>query len=215
MDYAEQLKVDNVASSLFLAPSRGEDDDLYVVLIYAKVIKYLPMLTMLVKAPVEEIHTFEKLCSMLRLPSGGLIAIEGFCCSGKTSLAEKLAHELHALLVHTDEYCTPVGDPLSYACSVEISHLAQVLRNPESLQLVIVEGICLRDVMDKCGVNPEIYVYIKRVSSNGIWHDSFYLDAYKVEGDSSESEPHASDLAYHRKRMPHEEADLIFINKIP
>jgi hypothetical protein len=187
---------------------------LYVVLIFAKVIKLPSKPTMLVKPPVEEIHAFEELCSHLRLPSGGLIAIEGFCSSGKTSIAKRLGRELPAMVVHTDEYCTPVGNPLSYAKSVDVSKLAQVLRNLEPLQLVIVEGICLRDVMDKCGVNPEIYVYIKKVASNGIWHDSFYFDAYNVESNPCESEPHASDLAYHVKSMPHEEAKFIFVNKV-
>jgi hypothetical protein len=89
-----------------------------------------------------------------------------------------------------------------------------VLLNLEPLQLAIVEGICLRDVMDKCGVSPEIYVYIKRVASNGIWHDGLYFDAYKVEDDLSEDEPHASDLAYHIKKLPHEKADLVFFGKV-
>lgn len=168
---------------------------------------------MLVKPSVEEIHAFEELCSHLRLPSGGLIAIEGFCSSGKTSIAKRLGCELHAMVIHTDEYCTPVRDPLPYANSVDISKLAKVLKNLEALQLAIVEGICLRDVMDKCGVKPEIYVYIKRVASNGIWHDGLYFDACKVEDDLNEAEPHASDLAYHFKKLPHEQADLVFSEK--
>lgn len=169
----------------------------------------------LVKPLVEVSHTFEMLCSTLRLLSGGLIAIEGFCSSGKTSLAEKLGHELSATVVHTDAYCTPIGDPLSYANCIDISNLAYVLQNLEPSKLAIVEGICLRDLMDQCGVNPKIYVYIKRIAGNGIWHDGFLFDKYQAEDYSDLSEPHASDLDYHVKKLPHEKADVVFFNKVP
>lgn len=162
---------------------------------------------------MEIAHTFEELSSKLRLSLGGLIAVDGFCSSGKTCLAENLGRDLPATVIHVDEYCTPHDDPPTYVECVDFSRLAQDLQQLDPRQLSVVEGICLREVISKCGVIARTYVYVKRVGSNGLWHDGFDLEKYEAEdGNLGAMEPHASDFAYHSKIRPHEQADIVFFH---
>lgn len=163
---------------------------------------------------MDKAGNYEELRKVLqRFNSPQLIAIEGFCSSGKSTLADKLAKGVPAEVIHTDEYCTPRENPPPYTKGLDVSRLRQALQRRDFTRHCIIEGICLRDILDLCDVSAGVYVYVKRVGVNGLWHDQFHLEEYeKGESVSSEKlEPHASDLAYHSKARPHERADLEFV----
>jgi len=161
---------------------------------------------------METVDTYDELCTRLRSSSPGLIGIEGFCSSGKSRLAEQLAQDLPAKVVHVDKYCTPRDDPPPYPDGVDLPRLKETLIQLSPGDFSVVESICLRDVLARCGVAAKTYVYIKRVGRNGLWYDELHLEEYEngdgIPGD--EQEPHASDLSYHSKIRPHERADLSF-----
>lgn len=157
---------------------------------------------------------YEELRKLLqRFDSPQLIAIEGFCSSGKSTLADKLAQGIPAEVIHTDEYCTPRENPPPYIKGLDLPRLRQALQLRDITRHCIIEGICLRDVLALCDVSAGVYVYVKRVGVNGLWYDQFHLEEHeKGEGvPGEEQEPHASDLAYHSKARPHELADLEFV----
>lgn len=93
-----------------------------------------------------------------------------------------------------------------------IPELRLVLEERDKQRPCIVEGICLRTVLDACGLYADYYLYIRRVGQNGIWYDQLHLEAFEdaVTLDGDESEPFLSDLKYHSQRRPHELADLTF-----
>jgi len=75
----------------------------------------------------------------------------------------------------------------------------------------IVEGICLRDVLSRVGIAPARFVYVKRTSSTGLWHDEFHLEDFEAGNCKFEIEEiHLSDFKYHQSKRPHEQADLIY-----
>jgi hypothetical protein len=162
---------------------------------------------------MDAVETYDKLCSRLRSSAVGVIGIEGFCTSGKSWLADRLGRDLPAAVVHVDDYCTPRDNPPPYADGVDIPRLKQALRQLSPTCFSVVEGICLRGVLAKCGVIAKTYVYVKLMSSNGLWHDGLHLEAHEegngIPGD--DQEPHASDFSYHSNIRPHEKADLIFL----
>ncbi len=157
---------------------------------------------------------YQELCTRLRRSDlRQLIAIEGFSSSGKSTLADSLGRDLPAQVIHTDTYCTPRDNPPPYAKGVNITKLRQSLNQRDRTKHCIVEGICLRDVLELCGESAGVFVYVKRVGGNGLWYDQFHLEDYEngaaVPGE--DEEPYASDLAYHSKVRPHERADIEFL----
>ncbi len=162
---------------------------------------------------MEAAATFDALADLLRdLPAGSLIAVEGHCSAGKTSLTDRLANMLDAEVIHTDNFLKKFDNPPSYVECLDIQALKQALGAPFLAALRVVEGICLRDVLAVCGVSAHTFVYIKRIGKNGLWYDELHLEQFEsadpVDGDTSQ--PHHSDYSYHARVRPHEIADLIY-----
>lgn len=150
---------------------------------------------------------FTNLCESLNaLPRPLLVAIEGFMNSGKSTLAAALAPELGTTVIHTDEFVVPGDESLPYTERLNYERLEASLRNEFAM---IVEGICLRQVLKRINMVPSTYVYIKRISSNGLWHDQFHLYEYEGNIRSVTDEPAKSDLDYHAMVRPHEIANFI------
>lgn len=147
----------------------------------------------------------------LRRPA--LIGVEGFTGSGKSKVSEDLGRDLQAGVIHTDEYVAPGDESLPYPDRLDYGRLATAIVNARSTNsLLVVEGICLREVLQRLSLSADPFVYVKRVAGNGLWHDGFHLEDFEA-GDSIEEnnqEPHRSDFAYHAAARPHEKANLLF-----
>lgn len=78
--------------------------------------------------------------------------------------------------------------------------------------VLIIDGICLREVLRRLNLTVSLFVYVKRLAENGLWHDGFYLEDFETVGTIVENreEPHRSDFTYHSAERPHEHADIIF-----
>lgn len=92
----------------------------------------------------------------------------------------------------------------------------------------IVEGVCVLQVLEKLGVEPDAFVYVKR-TSDGDWLDEGDLDPElpieehlanlresiralaKRMGESGELGPSEEVIRYHAKYCPHTSASLIFL----
>src|SRR4051812_17652442 len=95
---------------------------------------------------------YAELCSHLRGSAAGLIGVEGFCSSGKSWLADRLGADLPSSVIHLDSYCTPRDDPPPYVDGLDIEGLKHALQKLKPSHFSVVEGICLREALSKCGV---------------------------------------------------------------
>lgn len=149
--------------------------------------------------------------SLISLRSGAIVAIEGFMNSGKSHLAKTLAASLSCGVVHADDFIIPSERVLPYVDRIDFDQLKAALScSINNSPLLLVEGICLRDLLARAGVFPELYVYVKRIAENGLWHDGFHLEDYEANNCSVASEPGKSDLNYHSQSRPHEKAQIVF-----
>ena len=140
-----------------------------------------------------------------------MIGIEGFCSSGKSTLADCLGRDVEAEVIHTDSYAVKFDEPPPYLQCLKISELSVALTQRSKSRRCIVEGICLRDVLAGCNVDADFYLYVRRLSQNGLWHDELHLESFEA-GDpeyGGEIEPHLSDLKYHSRTRPHEKANAV------
>lgn len=161
---------------------------------------------------MRELRDVAALCQHLgELPKPLLVAIEGFMSSGKSSLADALGAELDATVVHTDNFVVPGDESLPYPERLNYELLAASLRGASA---TLIEGICLRQVLGRLNAVPTTFVYVKRISSNGLWHDRFHLEEYEEEEEENVqsviTEPEKSDLNYHASVRPHEHANIVF-----
>jgi hypothetical protein len=141
------------------------------------------------------------------LPVGSLVAVEGFMGAGKTSLASALASSVGALAVHLDGFVAPGDVTRPYVNRLNYAALASAIE-ASSASTSVVDGICLRDVLNRLGRTPDLYIYVKRISPAGIWHDGVDLEDFEAGTWKTPGEPYTSDMAYHSKVRPHEKATV-------
>jgi len=141
------------------------------------------------------------------LPRPAVIGVEGFSGSGKTRLADDLAARLSATALHLDRFLpAPAGGPQPYVERLDLPALAAALTTDP---VAIVEGICLRDALERIGIALDFAVYVKRVSPQGVWNDGHNMDDFRAGRDTVTREPERSDMLYHCAREPHKLADCV------
>jgi hypothetical protein len=95
----------------------------------------------------------------IRTSNASLIALDGLPGAGKSTLAVKLSALLNVRSVHLDHYLVRNSPGF-------IDHLDyQGLRHALSGRAVIVEGVCMLDVLDRMGLRPDQFVYLRAPTS--------------------------------------------------
>jgi hypothetical protein len=96
------------------------------------------------------------------------IGIDGMDGTGKTHLAGKLAELLGATVISLDGYVDKKqGAYIPYIRCQDVKAAIEANSAP-----VIVEGVCLRAVAERCGFTINVHIYVRRVSKDsGLWHD--------------------------------------------
>lgn len=130
--------------------------------------------------------------------------------SGKTHLSNTLGTALGWQVLHTDDFVArkDTGEP--YVEVLDLPILKQQISTAVQAGSVVVDGICLGEVMGRLGLNAAVTVYVKRMAANGLWHDGFHLDDFEADPSSVPSEPGISDCRYHLRERPHERARFEF-----
>src|SRR3954462_3451248 len=151
------------------------------------------------------------MCGRLsELTPGSIAALEGFCGSGKTMLADQLGERLPMAVFHVDSFASKFDKPPVYTACLDLGRLRQALAERDKSGPSIVEGICLRDVLSLVGIVPTTFVYLNRIGQNRLWYDGLHLEDFEaghpIPGDTEE--PHRSDLEYHVRVRPHEAAHV-------
>ena len=136
--------------------------------------------------------------------------------AGKSSLATMLAKDLGNLPpLPVDDFRPDPVPNLPYLQTLNLPLLEAQLddrRRVFPTTPTIIEGICLREVLEGIGRKLDLTIYVKRLSPMGLWHTQFDLEDY--ENDPRHPKPPKilwnDELRYHAAYRPHEVADLYF-----
>lgn len=93
------------------------------------------------------------------------IAIDGAPNSGKTTLGRQLVERLPATLFSLDTYVRHRGE-VSYRELIDAASLASDLAAClDSGKIPILEGVCLREILDLIDFQPQYFVYVRNRSN--------------------------------------------------
>jgi len=174
---------------------------------------------------------------IVELINGGtfqLIGIDGIDGAGKSTLAEKLSGLLGLNHINLDDYAEK--EKGTFVDFLDLNRLNDALN--ESQQAVIIEGICLLEVLSRIDRCADLLIYIKKMSSYGSWRDEdefeiteeieefihnqkqdlkeFCMVEAEIEGrEFNEKEFSFPALReeifrYHYKHSPHKRANVLF-----
>lgn len=102
-----------------------------------------------------------------------IISIDGWAGSGKSNLGRAMADALRATCLHVDGYLKP--NQGKYLGALNYEALAQRLDSAVRPGVVIAEGVCVQQVLEKLGIEPTHRVYVKLVSPRGDWSEGTRL----------------------------------------
>ncbi|PSB85460.1 hypothetical protein C5F63_14710 [Photobacterium damselae subsp. damselae] len=143
-----------------------------------------------------------------QLDSPVIIGIEGASSSGKTTLGCNLSSYFDIEFVDLDSYVIRSDTPVPYTSQVNIEALkVKLAALVESNCTFIILGICLRDVLQMISITADIYIYVKKIATNTIWHYGVEIETYDSE---NLVEPHKSDMKYHLAVKPHMNSTLVY-----
>ena len=142
-------------------------------------------------------------------PKAPLIRIEGFCGSGKTSIARRLVSLIGGHHIEGDQFASKHNDPPPYPDCIRRNELDDAIEHAlETESPLILDAVCLAEVAPVERWGRGLVVYVKQLSFNNP-HDPLWHDGLSLEGDPPDDQPHRSVHIYHLKMRPHEIADLI------
>jgi hypothetical protein len=141
---------------------------------------------------------------------GLIIAVEGHSTSGKSYLSEDLAKRVGATAVSTDLYAREGSTADAYVDRMDLDRLHRDLNQFRQAGAVIIEGICLRDTLHGLAIVPRLFVYVKRITTAGLWADD--LENYLEHGRPASwlSWTDQQSVAYHLRERPEERADFVY-----
>jgi hypothetical protein len=165
-----------------------------------------------------------------------IISIDGWTGSGKSFLMDSL--EIEATKISVDDYYKKHSD--QYVDVIYYDDLKDKVL--ESKGLIMLEGICIQEVLNRIVIIPDLTIYIKRLSNGGFWSEEeyvnkenaeeiFYLDDKNLEydiitGEKREISDDEKELTekrqgvfydlvrYHYKYLPHLNSDIVFERKV-
>ena len=113
-----------------------------------------------------------KISKILKNENYRLIAVDGVDGSGKSSLSKDLSEELGYLHINLDDYLEKNrGNFVKYIKYELLEKKIKSTKNP-----VIIEGVCVLDVLKNLKLRPDYLIYIKRMSDFGFWYDDYLCD---------------------------------------
>ena len=102
-----------------------------------------------------------------------LLVVDGMPLSGKSTLAKNLAHAIRCTAIGCDDYLE--HDQGSFLEALRYDTLRRDLdRACSTSGKVILEGVCIREVMRRLALDPRaaVMIYVKRMSLTGDWADA-------------------------------------------
>jgi hypothetical protein len=145
------------------------------------------------------------------ISEGQIVSIDGFMGSGKTNLSFEFAAHLNGFRVGLDSYVDRDIAASDYLEKLKLRHLARDLNNLQMrFSCVVVEGIRVLEALERAGCIASTRVYVKRLSSVGIWHDGLHLSDFEDGSNVPEDWLPRDVLTYHVRHRPHLNAHVIY-----
>jgi hypothetical protein len=158
-------------------------------------------------------NSVSEVAEAVRRSGATWVWVEGFSGSGKSSFAAGLAQRLGWRWVELDALIHDRSvESIRYADFVDQDALTGALGTIELRTHVIVDGVCLRDVIWQfADGRPPYIVYVAKVANPSdatlIWHDGFWME----DPDASLPWLSLEAIRYHGARHPYRDADSIFL----
>jgi hypothetical protein len=116
------------------------------------------------------ILTLDELEALITAIEGNrvIIGLDGLDGVGKTTLGRELKTRLGAHLMSVDEHLDKNRGV--YLGALRLGDLRSAVERATS-RVILVEGICLREVAAQCGLAVDKYVYVRRLTRAGRWDD--------------------------------------------
>ena len=126
-----------------------------------------------------EVDNFDQLVALLSshpLEAGCLVvSVDGGSGAGKTTLGDRLGEALGAKVIHIDDYVDKGKG--AYRQAVRYAALGRdIERLSGDVQVLIVEGNCLLQILEKVCISPKTRVYVKRLRLDGSWGEKSTCD---------------------------------------
>lgn len=183
---------------------------------------------------MEETSEISEIVRKLKSKHFRLIAIDGVDGSGKSRLASKLANKLGYVHINLDDYLEKHRG--GFLGHIKYELLKTKMENIEVP--IIIEGVCLLAVLKKLKKDPDLLIYVKRMSDDGWWRDEGICEVSKdihefiskeinglkkfseleakMEGKELDPEeckiPELREeiIRYHHEFRPHKKANIVF-----
>ena len=121
---------------------------------------------------MKETSEISEIVRKLKSANSRLIAVDGIDGSGKSTLASKLASNLSSAHLNLDDYLEKNrGSFVEYIKYDLLKTKMESVDGP-----IVIEGVCLLAVLRKLKKDPDLLIYIKRMSDYGWWRDEEICD---------------------------------------
>ena len=113
----------------------------------------------------------EILTELSEITNASIIGIDGFKGSGKSTLSYYLGHHLRKNVLNIDDFV--INNKGTYVPSIKWNELKNSIN---SLQNVVIEGVCLLKIVDTLNIKLDYIIYCKELSKDTrLWHQGFFL----------------------------------------
>jgi hypothetical protein len=92
-----------------------------------------------------------------------VIGLDGMDGVGKTTVGKELVRRLHARLISLDDYLEKKRG--TYVPHLRCDEVRELVENSDSS--IVIDGVCLRAVAERCGIDIGLYVYVRRINQHG------------------------------------------------
>ncbi|MEI8573729.1 hypothetical protein J0667_17445 [Methylomonas sp. WH-1] len=167
-------------------------------------------------------HSTDEVASAISPKGLQVIAIDGFQASGKTTLARSLAAHWNLNIISADDFLH--RNQGGFFANLKLKELSDHLRKANTPY--IFEGLCALQILDAVKVQPDLMIYVKRMTDHG-WADGMALDTYMPSSDDcvlpTQNFVEPLDLMkvilrtlweevahYHKSYQPHKNASIFF-----
>jgi len=152
------------------------------------------------------------------LKSPIIVSVDGVDGVGKTTLACNIAKKMNFPCIEIDTFVQEQQG--GFIDHIDYNRLSETIKQAIiTNHLIILEGICVLQVLQKLGLNSYAKVYVKVINNYGFWMDQIRLFPPDKSADEMIAERkakgfllgHVEDIIrYHYTFKPHENADYIF-----
>lgn len=107
-----------------------------------------------------------------------IITIDGWTGAGKTTISKQIKENENLTKISLDGYFEK-----NTGLYLEVFDYDKLNNNIKEIhecgKSILIEGICIDQIMESCGFEPNYKVYIRQLDPNGEWYYDKYLDENK------------------------------------